>query len=149
MRAAYAPAENWDVIDRAGYLRWRPAECDTPLHKRHWFWHPNDAETLKTVPELMKIYDNSVGHGCQLMLGISPDRAGPAALRSTLTRLHEFGQAIHRIYAHNLAPEGIPDSKRRRQRRAAFDNNPDTFWIAPSAHLPRYAGSAFPQARYL
>jgi alpha-L-fucosidase len=72
----YAPEENWDVIDPAGYLRWRPAECDTPLHARHWFWHSNDAQTLKTVPELMKVYDNSVGHGCQLMLGISPDEEG-------------------------------------------------------------------------
>ncbi len=31
-----APRENWDVIDRSGYLRWRPAECDTPLHRGHW-----------------------------------------------------------------------------------------------------------------
>ncbi len=34
--------ENWNVIDRHGYLRWRPVEADTPLRKEHWFWHPND-----------------------------------------------------------------------------------------------------------
>jgi len=125
----YSPEENWDVIDRAGYLRWRPAECDTPLHKRHWFWHPNDARTLKTIPELMKIYDNSVGHGCQLMLGISPDEEGllPAL---DATRLREFGQEIHRIYAHNLALEGTPDSSSGGNARAAFDNDTDTFWMA-------------------
>ena len=33
------PVENWNVIDRHGYLRWRPAEADTPLRKQHWFWH--------------------------------------------------------------------------------------------------------------
>jgi alpha-L-fucosidase len=128
--AGHAPEENWDVIDRAGYLRWRPAECDTPLHKRHWFWHPNDAATLKTVPELMKIYDNSVGHGCQLMLGISPNGDGllPAL---DAARLREFGQEIHRIYAHNLAPEGAPSSSAGVNARAAFDNDPETFWIAP------------------
>ena len=32
--------ENWNVVDRAGYLRWRPVEADTPLHTDHWFWHP-------------------------------------------------------------------------------------------------------------
>ncbi|HXH49338.1 MAG TPA: alpha-L-fucosidase [Terriglobia bacterium] len=128
--AGYAPEENWDVIDRAGYLRWRPAECDTPLHKRHWFWHPNDAESLKSVGELMKIFENSVGHGCQLMLGISPDEQGllPAL---DAARLREFGQEIRRIYAHNLALEGTPSSSAGGNVRAAFDNSPDTFWIAP------------------
>ena len=127
--AGHAPEENWDVVDRAGYLRWRPAECDTPLHQRHWFWHPNDAQTLKTVPELIRIYDNSVGHGAQLMLGISPDEQGllPAL---DAARLREFGQALHRIYAHNLAPEGAPSSSTGGNARAAFDNNPDTFWMA-------------------
>ena len=128
--AGIAPQENWDVIDRAGYLRWRPAECDTPLHKLHWFWHPNDAQSLKTVPELMKIYDNSVGHGCQLMLGISPDEQGllPAL---DAQRLREFGQEIHRIYSDDLATEGTPWASAGDDARAAFDNNPDTFWIAP------------------
>ena len=27
------PYENWNVLDRHGYLRWRPVEADTPLHK--------------------------------------------------------------------------------------------------------------------
>jgi len=29
------PYENWNVIDRHGYLRWRPVEADTPLRKEH------------------------------------------------------------------------------------------------------------------
>ena len=41
--------ENWNVIDRHGYLRWRPIEADTPLRKLHWFWHPNDESSLKRV----------------------------------------------------------------------------------------------------
>ncbi|HET9177114.1 MAG TPA: alpha-L-fucosidase [Terriglobia bacterium] len=125
----YAPEENWDVIDRAGYLRWRPAECDTPLHKRHWFWHPNDAASLNTIPELMKIYDNSVGHGCQLMLGIAPDEQGllPAL---DADRLREFGHELQRIYAHNLALERKPPSSGDIDDSAAFDDNPDTFWMA-------------------
>lgn len=140
----FAPEEDWDVIDRAGYLRWRPAECDTPLHKYHWFWHPNDAGTLKTVPELMKIYDNSVGHGCQLMLGISPDEQGllPAL---DAQRLREFGEEIHRIYGHNLAPEGAPSSSTGADARAAFDNNPDTFWIAPPHTYHSWLEVKFPR----
>src|SRR5258708_208181 len=31
------PSENWNVIDRHGFLRWRPAEPDMQPHKEHWF----------------------------------------------------------------------------------------------------------------
>src|SRR5262249_24743163 len=68
--AGIIPYENWNVIDRHGYLRWRPAEADTPLRKEHWFWHPNDEKSLKSVEELLSTYEQTVGHGGQLMLGI-------------------------------------------------------------------------------
>ena len=102
--SGFVPFENWNVVDRAGYLRWRPVEADTPLHREHWFWHPNDEATLHTVDELLDIYTKTVGRGAQLMLGIAPDNTGqlPAA---DVKRLQEFGAAVHRIYAHNLAAE--------------------------------------------
>ena len=71
--------ENWNVIDRHGYLRWRPVEADTPLRKEHWFWHPNDEASLKSLDELLTTYDETVGRGAQLMLGLAPDRRGFAA----------------------------------------------------------------------
>ena len=58
--------ENWNVVDRAGYLRWRPVEADTPLRKLHWFWHRNDEASVKGVDELMEDYTLTVGRGAQL-----------------------------------------------------------------------------------
>ncbi len=97
--------ENWNVVDRAGYLRWRPVEADTPLHTDHWFWHPNDEASLKSVDELVKEYDQTVGRGAQLMLGLAPDNTGrlPAA---DVARLKEFGERLHQIYGNNLALHG-------------------------------------------
>lgn len=121
------PYENWNVLDRHGYLRWRPVEADTPLHKQHWFWHPNDENTLKTVGELVTTYDASVGHGGQLMLGLAPDRRGllPDA---DVKRLEEFGAEIRARYSHDLiAAEHI----RNAATEAAFDGDPDSFWSAP------------------
>src|SRR6201996_236175 len=99
------PYENWNVIDRAGYLRWRPIEADTPLRKLHWFWHPNDESSLKSVKELVDVYDNTVGHGGQLMLGIAPDNTGRLP-DADVRRLKEFGDAIQQLYSHNLIVEG-------------------------------------------
>ena len=118
--------ENWNVIDRHGYRRWRPIEADTPLRKLHWFWHPNDEASLKTLPELLDIYDKTVGRGAQLMLGLAPDRRGLLP-ESDVARLQEFGAALRKRAARNLALQHGSAAD-----EAAFDGDPDTFWSAPA-----------------
>ena len=123
------PYENWNVLDRHGYLRWRPVEADTPLHKNHWFWHPNDEATLKSVAELVSSYEEAIGRGGQLMLGLSPDRRGMLP-DADVKRLEEFGAAIRTRYGRNL----IANEHIRGQGaiEAALDGDPETFWSAPA-----------------
>jgi len=125
--AGRVPYENWNVIDRHGYLRWRPVEADTPLRAGHWFWHPNDEASLRSVDELLATWDDTVGHGAQLMLGLAPDRRGLLP-ESDVTRLEEFGEALRERYAHNLALAHAPAPA---DVAAALDGDPDTFWAAP------------------
>jgi alpha-L-fucosidase len=123
-----ASEDNWNVLDLRGYLRYRPAEADTPLRRDHWFWHPNDEASLKSVGELLDTYNRTVGRGAQLMIGLAPDNRGllPDA---DVKRLAEFGEAIHSIYApeKNLAARAINASA----YRAALDSDPDTVWSPP------------------
>jgi alpha-L-fucosidase len=119
--------ENWNVIDRHGYLRWRPVEADTPLRKTHWFWHPNDEASLKSVDELLQTYDATVGRGAQLMLGIAPDKRGLIP-EADAKRLAEFGDALRHREAGNLVLHHLPASA---SMAAALDGDPDTFWSAP------------------
>lgn len=122
--------QNWNVIDRTGYLRWRPVEADTPLRKRHWFWHPNDEASLKSVAELVNVYNNTIGHGGQLMLGIAPDDTGrlPAA---DAARLREFGDAIRELYGPDRNLITRDHATASGGAGAATDGDPDTFWTAP------------------
>ncbi len=120
--------ENWNVIDRHGYQRWRPVEADTPLRKLHWFWHPIDEASLKSVDELLATYDATVGRGAQFMLGVAPDNRGLLP-DSDAKRLVELGDALRAREKGNLAlghrivsPGG----------EAAMDGDPDTFWSAPA-----------------
>jgi len=92
-----AAEDNWNVVDRLGYLRWRPAEADTPLRIDHWFWHPNDEKSLKPLDQLMETYHKTVGRGSQLVLGLAPDKRGLLP-ESDVARLKEFGDQIRRIY---------------------------------------------------
>jgi alpha-L-fucosidase len=121
--------ENWNVLDRHGYLRWRPIEVDTPLRKLHWFWHPNDDASLKSVDELMDSYEGAVGHGGQWMIGVAPDSRGLLP-DSDAARLRELGEAIRARYGHEhslLHAHGPVDTN----VASAIDGDPDTFWSAP------------------
>ncbi len=122
------PYENWNVIDRHGYLRWRPVESDTPLRKSHWFWHPNDESSLKSVADLLSTYEQTVGHGGQLMLGIAPDRRGLIP-ESDVQRLKEFGAIVRSLYGNNLVAKHAGTTA---DQERALDGNPDTFWSAPT-----------------
>jgi alpha-L-fucosidase len=126
--AGRVPYENWNVIERHGYLRWRPVEADTPLRAGHWFWHPNDEASVKSLDELLTTWDETVGRGAQLMLGLAPDRRGLLP-ESDVTRLEEFGQALRERYAHNLSLAHAPAPT---DVAAALDGDPDTFWSAPA-----------------
>jgi alpha-L-fucosidase len=123
-----ASEENWNVLDLRGYLRYRPAEADTPLRKEHWFWHPNDEASLKSISELLDTYDRTVGRGAQLMIGLAPDNRGllPDA---DVIRLKDFGKALNSIYApaKNLAARATNASA----YHAALDSDPNTMWSPP------------------
>ena len=119
--------ENWSVIDRHGYLRWRPIEADTPLRKEHWFWHPNDEASLKSPGELLDTYDHTIGRGAQLMLGVAPDDRGLIP-EADVERLKQFGDAIEKRYRNNLALRHTPVSA---EVERALDGDAGTFWSAP------------------
>jgi alpha-L-fucosidase len=78
--------------------KWVPAECDVPIRKKHWFWHPDDEGSLLSLEELMDIYYKSVGRGTNLLLNVSPDRNGlfPEA---DAERLLEFGDEIRKRFS--------------------------------------------------
>ena len=122
------PYENWNVIDRHGYLRWRPVEADTPLRKNHWFWHPNDEASLKSVAELVTTYEQTVGRGGQLMLGIAPDRTGRLP-DADVKRLKEFGEAVRQRYGEDRTLKHVAHDP---LIEPALDGNPATFWSAPA-----------------
>lgn len=125
-----APEENWDVLDLRGYLRYRPPEADTPLRTNHWFWHPNDEKSLKSVSELLDTYHRTVGRGAQLMIGLAPDNRGllPDA---DVRRLKEFGETVRSLYSpeKNLANRATNASTST--FRGALDSDPNTIWSAP------------------
>ncbi|MFD0696729.1 alpha-L-fucosidase [Paenibacillus sp. GCM10027628] len=81
---------------------WVPAECDVPIRKHHWFWHPNDEDSLHSLDHLLDLYDRSVGHGATLLLNVAPDDRGLLP-ESDVQRVIEFGDEIRRRFSNPIA----------------------------------------------
>lgn len=82
--------------------KWLPTECNARLRFNHWFYSDTDAGTIKTVGELMGIYNYSVGRGANLIINVAPDRRGLVP-EPDVQRLAQFGDEIRRRFANPLA----------------------------------------------
>ncbi len=81
---------------------WQPGECDAPLRNHDWFWHPNREAAICSLAELVDMYYQSVGRGCNLILNGNIDRDGLVP-QSDMKRLREFGDEIRRRFGKSIA----------------------------------------------
>jgi alpha-L-fucosidase len=81
---------------------WRPNEVDVSLRRPNWFWSTTNHTRILTLDQLLEIYYRSIGRGANLLLNVTPDRAGlvPAA---DAARLQEFGNEIRRRFGRAVA----------------------------------------------
>ena len=110
-----APYPNWNSIPlaraRSGVSTgedgtpdgdaWLPNECDARI-RATWFWNSTNANTLKSVEQLMTMYYQSVGRGAVLLLNMTPDTTGLMPV-GDLTRATEFGAEIRRRFSRSIA----------------------------------------------
>lgn len=65
--------EDKDTLEQTKFL---PTECDCRMRLENWFYSDSDADTVKSVDELMGLYYYSVGRSANLLINIGPDRRG-------------------------------------------------------------------------
>ncbi len=104
--AGYAPDPCWETSEgpEVGTNKsnaWIPAECDVSI-RPGWFYHPQEDNQVKTVSQLLDIYFNSVGKGCNLILNIPPDKEGQI-YPTDAKNVDEFGSIIRKTFAKDIA----------------------------------------------
>ena len=114
----YAGDPCWETLDLAGLWpghadpnllnhgqeggnSWVPAECDVSI-RPGWFYHPEEDDKVKTVSQLLDIYFNSVGRGCNLILNIPPDKKGQI-YPTDAKNVDEFGAIIRKTFSKDFA----------------------------------------------
>ncbi len=105
----YAPMPNPNAVIQTDHTRqffpggvfpsprFLPAECDFMMRDRTWFDCMNNEDTVKSVEELLGIYELSVGRGANFLLNIGPSAQGCLPEADT-KRLREFGNALRARY---------------------------------------------------
>ncbi len=81
-------------------LHWYPAVCDVSLGP-DWFWDAKWEREIKSLDQLKRIYEFSVGRNAGLLLNIGPDNRGLIP-DSQVRRLKEFGDWQRASFATNL-----------------------------------------------
>ncbi|MCX6575047.1 MAG: alpha-L-fucosidase [Candidatus Aminicenantes bacterium] len=80
---------------------WMPLECDARF-RNTWFWNTKNANTLKSVDQLMDMYYKSVGRGAVLLLNHTPDPTGLIP-EADAKRAAEFGAEVQRRFGKSTA----------------------------------------------
>jgi len=81
---------------------WSPGMADAPLRNHSWFWMPGRDKSVSSLQRLMGMYYNSVGHNCNLLLGIVVNPEGLVPDHDA-GRLVEFGKEVRRCFGTPIA----------------------------------------------
>ena len=115
-----APYPNWYTVNQSDLKTgtshalhsdpdgdtYAPVEVDVPFlmteKSYRWFWAPNTDDMILSVPDLLNIYNKSVGRGSVLLLNATPDTTGLIP-QSHVKRYKEFGKALNQRFSKPLA----------------------------------------------
>ena len=117
---------------RADASDWVPPEVDVSI-RPGWFYHVAQDAKVKTVDQLMTIYEQSVGRGANLLLNIPPDQRGLIP-DVDAERLRSFRKTLDAMYHTDLAAGAKASASSVRGRSRAFaaalvnDGKADTYW---------------------
>ena len=88
------------AIKKESEFIWYPCEVCVSMRDR-WYYHKDDEYTAKTKDKLQKIYLDSVGNNCGLMVGVPPMKNGKFA-QMDYQILKAFGVDLKRAYTYKV-----------------------------------------------
>jgi alpha-L-fucosidase len=143
--SGYVGETNWSLLNGKGEVEWPmlhfglengdswvPAEVNTSI-RPEWFYHPSEDNKVKTVPQLMETYYNSIGRNGTLLLnfpimpnGLIHENDEKAAL--------EFAATVKASFSDNLVTKTRTSASNVRGGATQFeaenviDENKNSYW---------------------
>jgi len=111
---------------------WVPAEVDVSI-RPGWYYHTSEDHQVKTLPQLLEIYYNSIGRNASLLINFPVDTRG-LIHEIDAEQILKLAEAIKSDFAVNLA-EGqkvtttnTRGNSKKYKAKNVVDNNPETSW---------------------
>jgi alpha-L-fucosidase len=143
--SGYVGETNWSLLNATGdvpeeMLRygvengdsWVPGEVNTSI-RPGWFYHTYEDNRVKTLPQLMNTYYNSIGRNGTLLLNFPIDTRG-LIHENDAKASKDFAAAVKEAFAVNLAEKQKITASNIRGNSKEFgaektaDGNADTYW---------------------
>ncbi len=130
----YPGSPNYKEL-RSGHedgTHWVPAEVDVSI-RPGWFYHKSEDHKVKTLPQLLDIYYNSIGRNASLLINFPVDRRG-LIHENDVKQILKLAKAIKADFALNLAKNknvvatNIRGNSKKYGPQNITDNNNDTYW---------------------
>lgn len=114
-----------EVLKDEEELIWYPAEVNTSI-RPGWFWHESEDDKVRSLSELIHIYNNSVGGNATFLLNIPPTKEG-LLHENDVKRLEEIGEYLKRAFAENLLEQAEISSDSGDASAVRIDNYKEYF----------------------
>lgn len=146
----YVGETNWSLLNATGDVpfdmlhygvengnSWVPAEVNTSI-RPEWFYHPGEDGKVKTVPQLMETYYNSIGRNGSLLLNFPIMPNGLIHPNDEKAALG-FAKAVKDAFAVNLVVKAkatasnIRGNAKQFDANKAIDGSKETYWSTDDA----------------
>ncbi len=111
---------------------WVPSEVDVSI-RPGWYYHKSEDHQVKTLPQLLDIYYNSVGRNASLLINFPVDTRGLIHEKDA-EQILKLANAIKLDFATNLienkkvVASNTRGNSNKFQAKNVTDNNPESFW---------------------
>ncbi|WP_291125900.1 discoidin domain-containing protein [Flavobacterium sp. UBA6031] len=141
----YVGETNWSLLNATGDVPWNNlhfgvengnawvmAEVNTSI-RPEWFYHPSEDTKVKTVPQLMDYYYNSIGRNGTMLLNFPIMPNGLIHPTDSTTGI-EFAKAVKESFAINLAlnkkatSSNVSGNSEKYGAAMAVDGKKNTYW---------------------
>jgi len=124
-------SDKWAMGQENG-SHWVPAEADVSI-RPGWYYHAYEDHKLKTLPELLEIYYQSIGQNSSLLINFPVDTRGLIP-DSDVKAILELAAKVKEDFAVNLATGAKVTSSSSRaagyEASQVLDGNYDSYWAA-------------------
>ncbi|WP_347840493.1 alpha-L-fucosidase [uncultured Draconibacterium sp.] len=118
---------------------WVPAEVDVSI-RPGWYYHQYEDHKVKTLPELLDIYYNSIGRNASLLINFPVDTRG-LIHENDVQQILALKKAIDADFEKDLAAgkkveaSKVRGNSKKYQAKNVTDNDPDSYWASDDSVL--------------